>query len=134
MLALISLFEAIVLGIVQGITEFLPISSDGHLVLVPNLLGWGSPSLLLITMLHWGTLAAIVIVLWRNVVRILLAMLNALTTGSWADPYARLGLLIIIGTIPVVIGGLLLKVAIEPLLEGTTPTGIFLLVTAALLA
>lgn len=128
------LIEAIVLGIVQGITEFLPISSDGHLVLVPNLLGWGSPSLLLITMLHWGTLAAILVVFWRDFWQILLAVLNALRTGSWRDPYARLAGLIIVGTIPVAIAGLLIKEWIEQLLDSTAATGAFLVVTAALLA
>jgi undecaprenyl-diphosphatase len=134
LLILSQLFEAIVLGIVQGITEFLPISSDGHLVLVPNLLGWGAPSLLLITMLHWGTLAAIMLVFWRDFVAILLAMGKALQLGSWADPYARLGLWIVIGTIPVALAGFLIKDWVESLLDSTAATGAFLLLTAALLA
>jgi undecaprenyl-diphosphatase len=127
-------FEAIVLGIVQGITEFLPISSDGHLVLVPSLLGWETPSLLLITMLHWGTLAAIVLVFWRDFLNILLGLGKAVQSRSLADPYARLGLLIVLGTIPVVLAGLLVEDWVESLLDSTAATGAFLLVTAALLA
>jgi undecaprenyl-diphosphatase len=133
-LPLLDVWQTIVLGIVQGITEFLPISSDGHLVLVPNLLGWGSPSLLLITMLHWGTLLAIVVVFWCDFLRIITAMVKALTSGSWADPYARLGGLIILGSIPVALAGVLIKDWIEQLLGYTVATGFFLLLTAAVLA
>ena len=60
--------RAIVLGIVQGATEFLPVSSSGHLVIVPWLLGWTRHSLLFDTVLHWGTLLSIVLVFWRDFV------------------------------------------------------------------
>jgi undecaprenyl-diphosphatase len=128
------LIKAIVLGIVQGITEFLPISSDGHLVIVPSLFGWESPSLLFITMLHWGTLVAIGLVFWQDFVRILAAFPRAVRSGSWDDLYARLGLLIILGTLPVVVGGLLLKDWVEGLLASTAATGFFLVLTGVLLA
>jgi undecaprenyl-diphosphatase len=85
-------------------------------------------------MLHWGTLLAIIFVFWRDFLRILAAMQKALATGSWTDPYARLGWLIIIGSIPVAIAGILIKDWIEQLMGSTTTTGVFLLVTAALLA
>jgi undecaprenyl-diphosphatase len=128
------LIEAIVLGIVQGITEFLPISSDGHLVLVPYLLGWKTPSLLIITMLHWGTLLAILLVFWPDFWQILVALPPAIRQRSLADPYARLGLWIVVGTIPVALAGWLIKDWVEAMLDSVSATGLFMLVTAALLA
>jgi len=66
-----TIFESIILGLVQGLTEFLPVSSSGHLILMQNLLDVGAVPLLYDVMLHVGTLAAVVIVLWREVIGIL---------------------------------------------------------------
>ena len=59
-------WQAILLGILQGLAEFLPISSSGHLVIVPHLLGWPDPGLTMDTMLHMGTLLAIVVYFWSD--------------------------------------------------------------------
>ena len=59
-------FEALILGLVQGLTEFLPVSSSGHLVIVPWFLGWTPSSLLFDTVLHWGTLLSIGVIFWRD--------------------------------------------------------------------
>jgi undecaprenyl-diphosphatase len=128
------IIQAIVLGIVQGITEFMPISSDGHLVIVPWLLRWPDQSLLFDTVLHWGTLVSILLVFWRDLWAIFVATLNSIARRSLADTNARLGWFIVAGSIPAVIFGLLLKDFFEELSTSPLAAGIFLLVTAALLA
>lgn len=123
-----------VLGIVQGLTEFIPVSSSGHLVIVPWLLGWKSPGLLFDTVLHWGTLLAIFVFFWREFLLIIQASLRSLVQRSLADPNARLGWYIVVGSIPAATAGLLLKEFIEGLFASPVAAGGFLLVTALLLA
>ena len=77
-----TVWQAIVLGIVQGLTEFLPVSSSAHLLVVPWLLGWESPGLAFDAALHLGTLAAVLVYFWRD----LLAMALALPAGHPAAP------------------------------------------------
>lgn len=107
-------FEAVVLGIVQGVTEFLPISSTAHLRIVPAILGWGDPGAAFTAVLQLGTLAAVLVFFARD----LLGMLKA-TTGALAnparrrDPQARMLLNLIVGTLPVVVAGVLFKKAIH---------------------
>ena len=84
------LIQAVILGVLQGATEFLPISSSAHLVLVPWLLGWDSPGLLFDTMVHWGTLAAVLLYFWRDILRLIVAGLRALGQRSLADPDAHI--------------------------------------------
>jgi undecaprenyl-diphosphatase len=93
----------IVLGIVQGLTEFLPISSSGHLVLVPGMLGWEEPPLGLTVMLHLGTLVALLIYFRADILGLILGVL-----GRGPDPAAsrRVARFLVVGTIPAVIAGL----------------------------
>lgn len=128
------IIQAIVLGVVQGASEFIPVSSSGHLVIVPWLLGWEHPSLLFDTILHWGTLASIALVFWRDLWTIVVATLVSLARRSLADPMARLGWYIVAGSIPAALTGFLLKDQIEGLFSSPLAAGGFLLVTAALLA
>jgi undecaprenyl-diphosphatase len=130
---MIELIQALVLGIVQGISEFVPISSSGHLVLVPWFFGWEKPSLLFDTMLHWGTLVSIFLVFWRDFWNIIVAVVRGLMQRSLADFNARLGWLIVIGSIPAAVVGLLFKDFFEELFHSPRSVGFFLLVTAALL-
>ncbi len=130
---MIDLLRAVILGIIQGATEFLPISSSGHLVIAPWLLGWPASSLLFDTVLHWGTLLSILLVFWRDFVDIIVATLRSIFQRSLADPNARLGWFLVIGTIPAALTGLLLKDFIEALFESPRAAGVFLLVTAGLL-
>jgi undecaprenyl-diphosphatase len=104
----IGLVQAIVLGAVQGLTEFLPISSSAHLVLVPWLLGWSDPGLTFDVALHLGTLAAILAYFWRDIGRMVVALARGLAIRKpLAEPDARLGLLIAAGSIPGAVAGYL---------------------------
>lgn len=98
--------QAIVYGIVQGLTEFLPISSTAHLYVVPQLLGWGKPPTSFVAVIQLGTLVAVLWYFWRDIWEI---SRDVLTRG----PRAKLGWMIAVGTVPVVVFGLLFKDAIE---------------------
>jgi undecaprenyl-diphosphatase len=99
--------QIIVLAVVQGITEFLPISSSGHLILIPNIMHWPDQGQLTDVMTHFGTLLAILIYFWRDVWRLILGGLNLLK-GKMTDD-GRLAIYIVLATIPAVIFGVILK-------------------------
>lgn len=127
------LIKAIVLGIVQGATEFIPVSSSGHLVIVPWFLGWTPSSLLFDTVLHWGTLLSIGVIFWRDFWQMITATLRSMATRSLENMYARLGWFIIVGSIPAAVTGLLFDDFFESLFSSPTAAALFLLLTAALL-
>lgn len=119
-----SVIQAIILGIVQGLGEFLPISSSAHLVLVPWLLGWKEHTLAFDVALHMGTLVAVTIYFWRD----LLGLLKAGLTEGTKTPMGRMAWGIVFGTIPGGIAGLALNDWIEATVRGKV------LMIAALLA
>lgn len=134
-----NLVQAIILGLVQGATEFVPISSSAHLVLVPWALGWPSPGLAYDTMAHWGTLTAVVIYFWADLWRLarawfgsLPALLRARALPQATD--ARLAWWIIVGTVPAAVLGALFEDFFASLFANPQAVGAFLLVTALLLA
>ncbi|TMZ58149.1 undecaprenyl-diphosphate phosphatase, partial [Klebsiella pneumoniae] len=100
--------EATILGIIQGLTEFLPISSTGHLYLGRHLFGLDEAGLFLDTMLHVGTLAAVITIYYRELLSIL------------KNPFGRLGMLLIVGTLPTAIIGILF----EDFFEEISRTGV----------
>jgi undecaprenyl-diphosphatase len=107
-------FHAIVLGIVQGLTEFLPISSSGHLRIVPAVLGWGDPGAAFTAVIQLGTMAAVLLYFRADLWRIALAWLRSLRDPSVrGDLDARMGWYIILGTIPISVLGLAFKDPIE---------------------
>jgi len=110
-----SIEQIIVLAVVQGITEFLPISSSGHLILIPTLTGWPDQGQFTDVMLHLGTLLAILIYFWRDVWRLILGTL-LLFRGKVTDD-GRLALYILAGTIPAILFGFTLKKLNVPDLE-----------------
>ncbi len=132
-----TIFQAIVLGIVQGLTEFIPVSSSGHLVLVPHFLGWEftqAQAFIFDVLVQWGTLLAVFIYFWNDLKVIVLAVFRALAKGKpFADPDAKMGWFLVLATIPAVVAGLSCKDLIEEAFASPKMTGIFLLVTAALL-
>jgi undecaprenyl-diphosphatase len=129
----LDLLRALVLGILQGATEFLPISSSGHLVLVPWWLGWDEPPLVFDVVLHMGTLVAVLVYFWRDWLTLLRAGLRALQHRTFQDPDARLLLLLIVGTIPAALAGVLLEGLFESAFSDPPLVAGFLLVTALLL-
>jgi len=116
-----SILEAIFLGIVQGLTEFLPVSSSGHLVLLQKIFGIEEPALFFDTMLHVGTLIAVFAVLWKDILEILKKIVQPLTGY------------LILATIPMVIIALLFSKKIEHLFESGQFLGFSFLITTCLL-
>ncbi|MFD2113394.1 undecaprenyl-diphosphate phosphatase [Thiorhodococcus fuscus] len=112
--------QILILSLVQGITEFLPISSSGHLVLTPLLFGFDLQSLAFDVSVHLGTLAAVMIYFRKEIARMTLAVLRSLGTRRLDDRDARLGWMIVIATIPVVLLGLPLKSVLEMLRQDDT--------------
>jgi undecaprenyl-diphosphatase len=109
-----SWIEIIVLAVVQGLTEFIPISSTAHLRIVPAFFGWEDPGAAFSAVLQIGTLVAVLSYFWRDVVRILAAMLADLRRGKLATTHdAQLGWMIGVGTLPIIACGLLFKTQIE---------------------
>jgi undecaprenyl-diphosphatase len=110
----VSLAQAIVLGIVQGLTEFLPISSSGHLRIVPAFAGWEDPGAAFTAVIQLGTMAAVLLYFRHDLVRIATAWLASLRDRERRSELdARLGWYLIIGTVPIVIFGVAFKDQIE---------------------
>lgn len=128
-----ALFHIFLVAIVQGITEFLPISSSGHLILLPNLLGVEDQGLIIDVAVHVGTLFAVVIYFWADL-RSAIQGLPRLMTGRADTPGARLALLLIVSSIPVMACGLLLKLSgFDVALRSLTVIGWATLIFGALL-
>lgn len=137
-----STWQAVLLGIVQGLTEFLPISSSGHLVLLQNLLGFREPELLLDVCLHLGTLTAVLVV-FRHEIRMIIITLVGLpallgAAGGFlpllrTNPQVRICFLIGVGSVPTAVLGLLFHRAADRIFASVGLVGAMLLVTGALL-
>jgi undecaprenyl-diphosphatase len=103
-------FHALVLGILQGLGEFLPISSSGHLIAVPWMLGWPDSGLAFDVALHLGTLVAVAAAFWKDWIRLLTAGVKGVLAGRpLADPDSRLLFYLALATIPGAIAGKLLE-------------------------
>ncbi|HET8775183.1 MAG TPA: undecaprenyl-diphosphatase UppP [Thermoanaerobaculia bacterium] len=115
-----SILEAIVLGLVQGLTEFIPISSTGHLKIVPELLGWGDPGAAVSAVIQFGTILAVIIYFFRDIVRLTVGFFRGLATRKpFGDPDSREAWYVIFATIPIVVLGVLLKDLIEGVFRST---------------
>jgi undecaprenyl-diphosphatase len=110
----VSWFEAVVLGVVQGLTEFLPISSNAHLRIVGAAFGWDDPGAAFTAITQIGTELAVLIYFAKDIARIVAAWVGSLFNAKRrSDPDARMGWLIIVGSIPIIILGLLFQKQIE---------------------
>ncbi len=130
-----TLLEAIVLGITQGLTEFLPISSSGHLRIIPAFAGWEDPGALFTAVIQLGTMAAVVIYFWRDLVTIASTWLRSLRRPELRGELdARMGWYLIIATIPIGLVGLAFKDQIETGARNLYLIGTFLIVAGIILA
>lgn len=112
------LLEAIVLGIVQGLTEFLPVSSSGHLLMIPWLMGWAEPPFVFDTSLHIGTLIALFIYFREDIINLIKGFFKVVKAGNInADFDGRLAIYVLAGTVPAGIVGLLFEKKIETTLH-----------------
>jgi undecaprenyl-diphosphatase len=123
-----NILHAVILGIVQGVTEFVPVSSSGHLVLVPWLLRWPEPGLAFDTVLHLGTLLAVLIVFGRDYAALASAWLQSLTRRG-PRPDARLAWWVLLGTIPAALMGALWERQFEALFSVPSYVALFLMLT-----
>jgi undecaprenyl-diphosphatase len=132
-----TILQAILLGILQGLTEFLPISSSGHLVILPYFLNWDLPAkemFIFNVLVQNGTLVAVILYFWKDLWGILTAFFRQLLRGQpFASCEARLGWLLIAATIPAGLAGLFLQDIVEQAFSSPLVTGIALLVTAVLM-
>jgi undecaprenyl-diphosphatase len=134
--------QAIILGIIQGLTEFLPVSSSGHLVLFQQLFGLKEAKLVFDVCVHLGTLGAVIIVFRREIQKIISALLQLVSFAgrkekflqkAETDPELKMALLIVIGSIPTAIIGFLFSGITDRLFSSSLITGLMLTVTGLLL-
>jgi undecaprenyl-diphosphatase len=129
--------QALIMGLVQGLTEFLPVSSSGHLILVPWFFGWKDPfidSLAFSVMLHMGTLLALLVYFWRDWLTLIPAGLASIRDRSLAgDPDRKMAWLLVVATIPAVLIGPVLSDTIENAVREPAPVALMLCVGAAIL-
>src|SRR3954464_13237741 len=129
-----TIIEAIVLGLVQGLTEFIPISSTAHLLIVPEVLGWGDPGAAASAVIQFGTLLAAIIYFFRDIVRLIAGFFRGLISRRpLADTDSREAWLVVIGTIPIVILGLLLKKQIVSTFRGLWVVTAMVIIVAILM-
>lgn len=132
-----TVLQSFILGIVQGLTEFLPISSSAHLVLVPYLLEWefsADEAFIFNVLVQDGTLVAVILYFWKDLWAISKGFLLGLRQRQpFGNPEARLGWYLILATIPAGVLGLGIKALVEAAFASPQATAVFLLLTAALL-
>jgi undecaprenyl-diphosphatase len=132
-----TLFQSIILGIIQGLTEFLPISSSGHLVIAPYLFNWHIPAqdaFVFDVLVQLGTLLAVILYFWNDLYRIIVEVIQGLIRRKpFFSPMARLGWLLVLATIPAVVAGLFFKDLVESAFGSPLAAGLFLIGTAGLL-
>ena len=134
-----TIIQAIILGIFQGITEFLPISSSGHLVILQKIFDISEGNLFFTAMLHFGTLLSIFIVYYKDIIKIILESIYLISDAiklkkiKLDNEYRVLAIMIIIGTIPTGVVGIIFKDVFESFYSNIFIVGIALLITGLLL-
>lgn len=134
------IWEVVVLGLLQGFTEFLPVSSSGHLVVAQDLLSISNPGVVLELVLHLGTLVSVFIVFWSDIVGLMRGFLSLLLSpkgrramSSELITYRQFVFLLLIGIIPTAVFGLLLEPVFESLFSSVLAVGFALLLTGIVL-
>lgn len=110
--AQINILQAIVLGIVQGLTEFLPISSSAHLKVVPLALGWADPGVAYTAVIQLGSIVAVLWYFWKDLTNIAIGGFKAIRRSDYESQEFRMALGIGLGTIPIIFFGLLIKILV----------------------
>ena len=132
-----TLIQSILLGIIQGLTEFLPISSSAHLVITPYILGWNIPedsAFIFDVLVQMGTLVAVIAYFWQDLVTILKAFILGIARRQpFTEDKSRLGWLLILATLPAVLAGMLVKDLVEQAFSSPIAIAFFLIVTAGFL-
>ncbi len=103
-------FRYLILGIIQGVTEFLPISSTAHLKILPMFFGWGDPGISVSAAIQLGSIFAVIGYFRKDLKKVFFGITNAMRKAQWREKNARLGISIALGTIPIFITGLAIKV------------------------
>jgi len=106
-------WQAFVLGIVQGLTEFLPISSSAHLKVVPALFGWNDAGVSFDAVIQLGSIVAVVSYFWKDLSKIFLGSVQAIRSKQYQSHDFKLAVAIALGTVPILIGGLIIKVFVK---------------------
>lgn len=131
-------WQAFVLGIVQGLTEFLPISSSAHLKVVPSVLGWKDAGVSFDAVIQLGSIVAVVSYFWKDLSNITLGSIEAIRKQKYTSQEFKLAMAITLGTIPILFGGLLIKVFVKDYdkspLRSLTAIAIASIVMSSLLA
>lgn len=135
------IFQAIIIGLVQGLTEFLPVSSSAHLIFAQQALGVADVGLAFDVLLHVGTLVAVIVYFFNDIVNMIKGFLLSLVDlkdGNFMgelkkDPYKKLAWLTILATIPIGIVGVLFNDIVESMFQGLTIPAFLLLITGCLL-
>jgi undecaprenyl-diphosphatase len=135
------IYQAVILGLVQGLTEFLPVSSSGHLVFVPKLFGFTNPGVAFDVLLHFATLVALLVYFWKDLIDLTLGFLSALISSIrtfslnsfFINDSAKTSLFIIVASIPTAIIGFWGEPIFEKLFDSISAVGLFLLLTGLIL-
>jgi undecaprenyl-diphosphatase len=129
-----SLLQAVAYGIIQGLTEFLPISSTAHIRILPALMGWGDPGAAFTAVIQFGTLVAVLLYFAADITRIVKAVIDGLVARTpLGSEDAKMGWMIAAGTVPVVVIGLLFKKSIETTLRSLYVISASMIVLAVIL-
>jgi undecaprenyl-diphosphatase len=132
-----TIFQAVILGIIQGLTEFLPISSSAHLVVAPFLFGWTFPKdqvFVFDVLVQMGTLVAVIIYFWKDLVNIIVGFVKGIISKKpFQSPEARTGWFIILASIPGGLAGVMIKPLVEAAFSNPVAVGVLLFGTAILL-
>lgn len=110
-----NVFQAFVLGMVQGLTEFIPISSTAHLKVIPVALGWGDPGVTFSAIIQLGSIVAVLWYFWEDLTQVVKGVIKSVAQKRYETLEFKMGVGIVVGTIPIVIGGLLLKLLVKDL-------------------
>ncbi|NEP43908.1 MAG: undecaprenyl-diphosphate phosphatase, partial [Okeania sp. SIO2H7] len=111
-LSQMNIFQAVILGMVQGLTEFLPISSTAHLKIVPVALGWGDPGVAFTAVIQLGSIFSVVWYFWQDLTKIVIGAYKSIVTSDYQSPDFRMAVGIVLGSIPIILFGLLIKIFI----------------------